>query len=177
MACRTNRYAVCQRALSGTALILLLSGCASTRITQAETKALETRELDLGYDEAYKAAANGLFSLGFTIDHSDKASGIVSGKRRDPQTNAKIANALVFGVVGLLATGDREEGVTFMLTSLNPRVTELRMKAVVNGKPIVDREMMTRIWQQIEREAMLESRPSDAGATTRPRSPTSSKGP
>ena len=35
------------------------------------------------------------------------------------------------------------------------------MKVIRNGKPVVDRKLMTQIWQQIEREAMLESRPSD----------------
>jgi hypothetical protein len=33
-------------------------------MTQTEIKMLETRELDLPYDDAYQAALNGLFSLG-----------------------------------------------------------------------------------------------------------------
>lgn len=137
------------------------SGC--TQLTQAEIKALETRELDLPFNEAYQAAANGLFSLGFAIEHSDKASGIITGKRKDPQTGAKIGAAVAFGVLGLLAVGDRDEAVTFMLTELEDNLTQLRMKIVINGKPVIDRKLMTKIWQQIEREAMLESRPSDYG--------------
>lgn len=145
---------------------ILSFGCAS--MTQAEIKALETREMDLPYDEAYQAAMNGLFSLGFTIEHSDKASGIMTGKRSDPQTGAKIGAAVAFGVLGLLAVGDHNEAVTFKLAALEPRLTQLRMKLIVNGKPIVDRTTMTKIWQQIEREAMLESRPSDRSASTQP---------
>ncbi len=150
-------------------VILLLSGAMITAtgcatLTQAEIKALETREMDCGYDDAYKAAANGLFALGFTVSHSDKASGILTGVRHDPNTGAKVAAAVFFGVLGLAATQDRNESVTFMLTALEPQLTQLRMKLIVNGQPVVDRTVMTKIWQQIEREAMLESRPSDRTA-------------
>lgn len=139
-----------------------LSHCAGcVQMTQSEIKALETREMDLSYDDAYKAAANSLFSLGFTVEHSDKQSGILTGHRKDPNTANKIGAAILFGVIGLLATGDRDEAVTFMVDALEPRLTQLRMKVVINGKSVVDREIMTKIWQQLEREAMLESRPSN----------------
>ena len=146
--------------------LAISSGCAT--MTQSEIKALETRELDLPYDEAYDAAMNRIFSLGFTIDHSDKESGIMTGRRTDPQTGAKIGAAIAFGVIGLLAVGDRNEAVTFKLAVLDPQVTQLRMKLLVNGKAVVDRKVMTKIWQQIEREAMLESRPSDRKPSTQP---------
>ena len=134
-------------------------------MTQSEIKALETREMDCAYDDAYRAAANGLFSLGFTVSHSDKESGILTGTRTDPNTGAKIAAALAFGVIGLAATKDRNEAVTFMLNKLDPELTQLRMKVIINGSPVVDRTFMTRIWQQIEREAMLEFRPPTKQAT------------
>ncbi|MFH1748208.1 MAG: hypothetical protein ABIG44_14330 [Planctomycetota bacterium] len=141
------------------------SGC--SQMTQAEIKALETRELDLPYDEAYKAAANGLFSLGFTISHSDKESGVISGKR-NKKVGSLSVTFLLFLPLPTVGQGSHEEGVTFMLTELDPMLTQLRMKVVINGKPVADRKFMTNIWQQIEREAMLESRPSDRFATTQP---------
>jgi len=140
-------------------VVLLATGAGCTQLTQAEIKALETRELDLPFNEAYQAAANGLFSLGFTIAHSDKESGIVSGTRHDPCTGAKITNTIFFGALGLAATSDRNEAVSFMLSRIEDTVTQLRMKVVVNGKPVVDRKLMTQIWQQIEREAMLDAGP------------------
>lgn len=141
-------------------------GC--SQMTQAEIKYLETREIDLPYDESYRAAMNGLFSLGFTIEHSDKESGVVTGKRNDPNTGAKIGAAVAFGLIGVLATGDRNEAVTFMLSKLEPKVTQLRMKVLVNGKAVTDRTVMTKIWQQIEREAMMESRPSNRSPSSAP---------
>ena len=142
-------------------LVPLLAAC--SQMTQSEIKALETRDLLLPYDEAYRAAANGLMSLGFTIDHSDKVSGIVSGKRNDPRTGVKITNAIFFGVIGLAATSGRNEAVSFMVSPLDDRESRLRMKVVVNGKPIADRKLMTEIWQRIEREGMLDSGPSERG--------------
>lgn len=142
------------------------SGC--VQLTQSEIKALGTREMDCPFDEAYKAASNGLFSLGFTISHSDKESGILTGTRHDPNTGAKVANTVLFGVLGLALTKDRNEAVTFMLTPLEPNLTQLRMQIIINGKVVVDRTFMTAIWQQIEREAMLESRPSERSTTTQP---------
>ena len=151
------------------AFILLIPGLAGcSQMTQAEIKMLETRELDLPYDEAYVAATNGLFALGYTIDHSDKESGILTGKRHDPNVGGKLAGALVLGVVGLLAAGENDEAVTLMLTRSEPQVTQLRMKVLFNGKPSTDRTLMTKIWQQIEREAMLDSRPPGAPPATKP---------
>lgn len=147
-------------------VVLGLAGC--SQMTQAEIKMLETRELDLPYDEAYAAASNGLFSLGYTIDHSDKESGILTGKKHDPNVGGKLAGALVLGVVGVLAAGENDEAVTFMLTRVEPRVTQLRMKVLLNGKPSTDRRLMTRIWQQIEREAMLDARPPGTSPATKP---------
>jgi len=66
-----------------------------------------------------------------------------------------------------ISEGRDEEMVTFMLTPINQNLTQLRMKVVFNGTPIVDRKKMTSIWQRIEREAMLETKP--ARATTKAR--------
>lgn len=145
-------------------MLVVASGC--SQMTQSEIKALETRELDLPYDEAYRAASNGLFSLGFTIGHSDKESGIISGTRNDPRTGLKITNTILFGVIGLAATSSRNEAVSFMVTALEPALTQLRIKVVVNGKAVLDRKLMTKIWQQIEREAMLDAKPPDSMPST-----------
>jgi len=149
-------------------LVGLMPGCAS--MSQSEIKFLETRELDLGYDEAYRAAANGLFSLGYAINHSDKASGILSARLVTHVAKSSVTFLLVLPMA-TISEGRDEEAVTFMLTPINPHRTQLRMKVVFNGKPIVDRKKMTRIWQRIEREAMLETKPARATRTkarTRP---------
>ncbi len=151
-------------------------GCAQ-QMTQSEIRSLESRELDLTYDKAYSATINGLFALGFTVDHSDKASGVVTGKRHDSQNAKRLVNTVLFGVVGAVATKERDEAVTFMVSPNGSAKTLLRMKVVVDGKAIVDRTLMTRIWQQIEKEGMLDDAFKDAGsgATTQPASTSTQK--
>ncbi|RME37280.1 MAG: hypothetical protein D6788_09810 [Planctomycetota bacterium] len=151
-------------------MFLSLSGCASS-LSQAEIKFLETRDMDLPYAEAYQAAANGLFSLGYTIEHSDKASGILSGRLHKKKASLSVTFLLILPLP-TVGEGTSEEAVTFMLTQVKPHLTRLRMKLVRDGKPLIDRKVMTRIWQRIEREALLESRPAPAGrASARRRSP------
>lgn len=139
----------------------VVSGCQKS-LTQAEIKFLETRELELSYDRAYQAAANGLFSLGYAIDHSDKQSGILSAKCNKKAAKLSLA-FLVILPMPTISEGSDEEAVSFMLSSLRARLTQLRMKIVRNGIPIIDRKLMTQIWQRIEREAMLENRPRTTG--------------
>ncbi|MFQ5462837.1 MAG: hypothetical protein ACE5E5_09445 [Phycisphaerae bacterium] len=149
---------------TGTLLLLvgLMPGCAS--MSQSEIKFLETRELDLGYDDAYRAAANGLFSLGYAINHSDKSSGILSARLVTHVAKSSVTFLLVLPMA-TISEGRNEEAVTFMLTPINKHRTQLRMKVVFDGKPIVDRKKMTKIWQRIEREAMLETKPARATRT------------
>lgn len=147
----------------------LLSGIGCATLSQAEIKALETRELDLPFDEAYQAAMNGLFALGFAVEHSDKQSGLLTGKRSTKKASLSVT-ILIILPLPTVGEGTLEEAVTFKLTALNDRLTQLRMKLIVDGKSVVDKTVMTKIWQQIEREAMLESRPSDGTPASQPSS-------
>lgn len=133
-------------------------GCSQP--TQSEIKFLETREMDLPYEEAYRAAANGLFSLGYAIEHSDKESGIVTGKLSKKAAKTSVTFFLILPLP-TISEGSNDEAVTFMVTPLGKKVTQLRMKVVRNGTPIIDRQLMTAIWQRIEREAMLDSKPAE----------------
>ena len=49
--------------------------------SQLGARQIEIRTLDVPYEVAYRAATQALFSLGYSIDHSDKASGILTGSR------------------------------------------------------------------------------------------------
>jgi len=49
--------------------------------TQLGTRQIEVRTLDVSYELAYRAATQAMFSLGYSISHSDKVSGILTGSR------------------------------------------------------------------------------------------------
>jgi len=54
---------------------------ASQDPSQLGTRQIELRTLDVPYELAYRAATQAFFSIGFSITHSDKASGILTGSR------------------------------------------------------------------------------------------------
>ena len=130
------------------------AGCAS-RLTQSEIKFLETRELDGPYSEVYDASLNAMFSMGLTIVHTDKASGVITGQSGDHIQRAS-AHPLFRSLYDV-------KKVTLMVTAKADDLTQIRMKVLVNERQQLDRTLMTKIWQQIEREAMLESGPADYG--------------
>lgn len=57
--------------------------------TQLGARQIEVRTLDVSYEVAYRAATQALFSLGYSITHSDKASGILTGSRMVGVTEMK----------------------------------------------------------------------------------------
>ncbi len=49
--------------------------------TQLGSRQIEVRTLDVNYDTAYRSATQALLSIGYSISHSDKTSGILTGTR------------------------------------------------------------------------------------------------
>ncbi len=47
-----------------------------------------------------------------------------------------------------------------MITPRGERLSQLRMKVLINEEQKLDRRLMTALWQRIEREAMLDMPPS-----------------
>lgn len=143
------------------AVAVFANGC-QRPLSQAEIKFLETRDLDLPYDDAYNAALNGMFSMGLQITHSDRSSGVISGQVGDYAQRAQV-HWLVRGQY-------KVKKVTLLVTPINQQHSRLRMKVLINDQPQFDRQLMTEIWQRIEREAMLETRPVSAttGSTGHP---------
>lgn len=139
----------------------MVAGC-SHSLTQAEIKFLETREINRPYPQVYDAALNAIFSLGMTIQHSDKSSGVISGQVGDYAHRATLS--------GRQRRKHPVTKVTLLVVPRGPRATQLRMKVLINEEPQMDRKLMTAIWQRIEREAMLDDRPRrHHAANVRPR--------
>ena len=132
--------------------IVPVGGCATPSWSQAEVKFLETREVHRSYEEVYDGALNAMFSLGITIDHSDKASGVVTGQSGDYAFRSQLQ--------GRTKKHYQVKKVTLLITPRAPQLTQVRMKVLVNEKEQLDRKLMTAIWQRIEREIMLNERPT-----------------
>jgi len=135
---------------SALAALIAAPGCASNP-TQAEIKFLETRELHLPYAQAYDAALNVMFSMGLSITHTDKGSGVIAAQSGDHALRATMGS--------IKRARNPVKKVTLMVTPRGERLTQLRMKVLINEEQTLDRRLMTEIWQRIEREAMLDAPP------------------
>ena len=138
--------------------VTLSGGCQA--MTQSEMKFLETREIDAPYSQVYDASLNAMFSMGLNIVHTDKQSGIITGQSGDHVQRAS---------VGLLwrALIPPVKKITLKVSEDGPSLTQIRMKVLVNERQQLDRKLMTEIWQRIEREGMLETRPTSEVADHR----------
>lgn len=136
--------------------LLAAPGCALSR-TQAEIKFLETRELRSPYAVAYDGALNAIFSLGMTIEHSDKASGVITGQSGDYALRAHMTKKE--------QKKNPVKKVTLLLRPRGRKVTQIRMKVLVNEEQQLDRKLMTALWQRIAREVMLDEGPSSRRAS------------
>ena len=137
------------------ALCAATTGCASSP-SQAEIKFLETREIQRPYDITYDGALNAIFSMGMTIEHSDKRSGVISGKAGDYAHRASLTQKQ--------RRDYTIKKVTLLLRPRHENTTQIRMKVLIDEQQQLDRQLMTMIWQRIEREVLLddvaESRPT-----------------
>ena len=138
----------------------LASGCTRS-FSQAEIKFLETREIRRPYETTYDAAVNALFSMGMTILHSDKGSGVISGQSGDYAQRAELK--------GKERREYQVRKVTLLVSRRDARRTQVRVKMLINEEQQLDRRLVTEIWQRIEREAMLDSGPSQRRTSARSR--------
>jgi hypothetical protein len=140
-------------------IFVFIIGCAAPQTGgpgQLATKEMETRTLSIPYDRAYVAATNAFFAIGYSLKHTDKASGIIVGSRSDSGAGKKAAMILLFGIAGALVDTKTTSDITVMLTPTAPAITTIRIGASKNGQPIVDKEVTDKLWTVIEREAMVD---------------------
>jgi|TARA_B100001971_G_scaffold194912_1_gene201357 hypothetical protein len=144
-------------------VIILLSvfvvGCATPQGTgpgQLATRAIEIRYIESNYEIAFKAATHSLFSLGYTISHTDKDSGILVGKRETKDNSAKAGWILLLGVAGAMMDTDTAQEITlFVDKGKNDKRTTLRIQMLVNGEAQIEPSVVDSIWIVAQREAMI----------------------
>ena len=123
---------------------------------QLATKSIETRYIDADFNTAYRAATHAFFALGFTISHSDKASGIIVGKKEITDTGGAVLMAVAFGVFALLGDYTDETSITlFLEEGKDNKRTTLRIQMVVEEEAKIDPQVVDPIWIFTQREAMI----------------------
>jgi hypothetical protein len=83
------KWLVLTMLLLGLSSVTGFSQTAGDDPTQLGSRQLEVRSLEASYDTAYRSATQALLSLGYSITHSDKTSGILTGSRSVGVTEMK----------------------------------------------------------------------------------------
>lgn len=140
--------------------VLPIAGCggsSGTRPGQLATRSIETRYLEADYDLAFPCATEAFFTLGFTIKHSDKESGVLVGERVVKNTGAKVGYILLLGVAGALINTERQEEITlFLRKGSEQNRTILRIQELIDGKPKIEPAVVDSIWIVAQRECMIQ---------------------
>jgi len=146
-------------------LIILLAllqtglGCSSAPETvpgQLATRAIETRYVECDFENTYKAATHSFAAMGYTIEHSEKKTGVLTGRKETKTTGRTAYAILALGPLGLAAASERTQEITiFVDDDGSKNRTKLRIQMIIDGKPQIDPVTVDAIWIVIQREAML----------------------
>jgi hypothetical protein len=90
--------------------------------SQLGTRQLEVRVLDVPYEVAYQAATQAMFTIGYTISHSDKVSGLLTGSRVIGVTEMKKETKQAQADMSKYQDVVREERATKQVLSMVPYV-------------------------------------------------------
>lgn len=146
---------------------LILGGCVTTDNTpvgQAAVKNFETRSVDATFDEVYSAATEGLFDLGYTIQHSDKATGVLVGEKK-----VNKQNKIVIEIADILAEKETHKEdlsemlqLTLYIQPVDPKSTKVRIKTAVDKTPTFNKSAIDEVWVYIQRQVLMEGKVPEA---------------
>jgi len=153
-------------------LIIGIMGCVTNSVsnqdpTQLGARQIEVRTLDAPQNIAYNASIQAFFDLGYSIKHTDKVSGVITGSRttgtEEAKNSQKTKTALGFvpyvGIASLLLPNKEPtvHQVTMFLQAVSSNQTQIRFKMQANGEATWDSIAIDQLWVTTQREAMLES--------------------
>ena len=141
------------------AITIFFCGCATIPpMTQTEIKAFETRRVDAGFDDVFAAGTEALLDLGYSVSHSDKASGILAGERAEDKEGADMKRiAMMIGGTQYSESDLRRSVQLTLYMRRDGDGTKVRIKTAYNNAPILDKKRIDEVWLYIERQVLMES--------------------
>ncbi len=150
------------------AMLIATTGCMlfeeQPKMGQAAIKNFETRIVDASFNDVYAASTEAFFDLGYTIAHSDKASGIVVGEKRHKKRSewtwidgkfTKRPDSEVYEMLQL----------TILVKEESALQSKVRIKTSVNKQRELNKRAVNEIWLYIERQVLMEEAPRQPTAT------------
>lgn len=103
--------------------ILLLTSCSTTKqLSQAEIKAMTTKQYEANYDLVFTSSMSLLQSEGFIITNTDKSTGLINATKEIDNKNSD----LEFFFLGTTKSSSNSN-IAIFLSPINESITEVKM--------------------------------------------------
>ena len=131
----------------------MLTGCMLFRhpqpsLSQAQLNAIETRDVDAGFNDTFSAATGALFDAGYTISMSDRQAGLVTGTKSVDRSRQRRFSQDV-------TIEDTDYAVSILVRKYGPQRSSVRVKTSVNGQPVLDKQSIDQIWHLMQRQVLM----------------------
>ncbi len=130
---------------------VVMAGCVlfSPPLGQAQLNAIETREVDAGFDETFVAASGALFDAGYIIAMSDREGGLLTGTRSiDRSFQRRMMDSKI---------EDTHFAVSVMIRETGSDRCSVRIKTSVNGMQKVNKRVIDQIWVLMHRQVLMKA--------------------
>ncbi len=134
--------------------LLFIVGCATTQLSNLQRRAIEAKELDGSYEDAYRATIQVLQDYGYVIKHSDYNGGIIVGEL-GMKTDAKwfwTGSQTSFEVTAHIeqwTEGKVKERITFVEKTVN------KVWNMENNKVVEEPKLLQKIYDDIQKEIFV----------------------
>ena len=131
--------------------VVVMAGCVLflPPMGQAQLNAIETREVDAGFDETFVAASGALFDAGYIIAMSDREGGLLTGTRSiDRSRQRRLLDPKI---------EDTHFAVSVMIREAGYDRCSVRIKTSVNGAQKGNKRAIDQIWVLMQRQVLMKA--------------------
>ena len=131
---------------------VLLTGCATTKLTAMQRRTFEAKELTGTYDDAYKSTLQVLQDNGYIIKNSDHASGVIQGETGVVQGwFGRMDNTEITATLEQFGEGIVKE----RLTIVGKVKVSSQYGTHENSRNIDDPELFQKLYSEIQKEMFI----------------------
>ena len=130
---------------------VVMAGCVlfTPPLGQAQLNAIETRDVDAGFDETFSAATGALFDAGYIISMSDREGGLLTGTRSiDRSRQRRLLDSKI---------EDTHFAVSVMIREAGSDRCSVRIKTSVNGVQKVNNRAIDQFWVLMQRQVLMKA--------------------
>lgn len=133
-------------------LMIMSPGCATTQLTALQRRALESRDLEGKYDNAFRATVQVLQDEGYIIKNADFKSGVIQG-----ETGIKAGFWGIMKNSEVTATLEQfgENTVKARISFVNKKKSSSQYGTQENSIRVEDPEFFQRIYNNIQKEMFV----------------------